>query len=217
MKDWDDLYKKRGEVHIKANAFIEKAAGILNEKKARRVLDLGCGTGRHTVLLASKGFDVYGVDISETGLDITRKKLKESGLNARIELGDMHSLRFDDGFFDAVISTYVITHSMKNGIEGILGEIARVLKREGLLVLAVLSDRDGWYGKGKKLEENTYLPTFFPDEADIPHHFFTEKELRRDLAKFKILELHHLTSWSRFRKVKWGAIEVICQKDGAVV
>jgi len=53
-----------------------------------RVLDVGCGTGEHTLLAASRGLDVLGIDSSGRALEIARRKAKARGLNAHFELGD---------------------------------------------------------------------------------------------------------------------------------
>lgn len=52
------------------------------------VLDVGCGTGEHTLLLASLGLSVLGVDVAETALAIARRKSAERGIAAEFELAD---------------------------------------------------------------------------------------------------------------------------------
>jgi SAM-dependent methyltransferase len=64
-----------------------------------RVLDVGCGPGRHALALARRGLDVVGVDISQTFIDLARA----NDTTARFERGDARALTFD-GEFDAVIS-----------------------------------------------------------------------------------------------------------------
>jgi ubiquinone/menaquinone biosynthesis C-methylase UbiE len=187
---------------------------MLVEKGAKRVLDLGCGTGRHTVYLASKGFDVYGTDISENALAITGKKLDERGLSARLSKGDMSSLGFEDGFFDAVVSTYVIHHARLSVVRKVISEVRRVLKPGGVFSLITLSDEDGWYGRGEEVEPKTFVRNGDPTEGDVPHHYFSESELRKELKSFEIIEFFHTHSYSTRRKVKLAQFEVVCVKKG---
>jgi len=212
LKDWNKLYKERGVIQSDVVPLVKKAAGIFKEKNFSKILDLGCGTGRHIVFLAAEGFDVYGVDISESGLEITKKRLEELGKEPKLKVNDMASLDFEDNFFDAIISIYVINHAKIEKFRKIISEVKRILKKGGLFVFIVLSDKDGWFGKGEEIEKNTFLPTMFPDEADVSHHYFSEKELRNELKDFKILEFKHDTGWSKRRKINIASFEVICRK-----
>ncbi|MBN2331106.1 MAG: class I SAM-dependent methyltransferase [Candidatus Aenigmarchaeota archaeon] len=214
MRDWDSAYKRKGEIQSDVLALVEETASKLLEEGGKRVLDLGCGTGRHIIFLASEGFDVYGTDISNNALSITKKKLEERGLDAKLSKGDMSTLGFEKGFFDAVISTYVIHHAKLEVIRKVISEVARVLKAGGLFSFIVLSDEDGWFGRGKEIEPKTFVNNGDPTEGDIPHHYFSESELREELKSFEILELFHTHSYSTRRKVKLAQFEVICIKKG---
>ena len=67
---------------------------------AHRILDVGCGPGRHAHAFAARGFEVHGVDISETFVDLARK---DAPAGATFEVGDARHLPFD-GEFDIAIS-----------------------------------------------------------------------------------------------------------------
>lgn len=53
-----------------------------------RVLDVGCGTGEHTILLAAANYDVLGVDGAPTAVEQARRNAKAQGVNARFEVAD---------------------------------------------------------------------------------------------------------------------------------
>ena len=76
MGDWESIFKKQGRVFLKPQEDMRKVIRLLKKQGVKRVLDLGCGTGRHTIMLAKAGFDVYGTDVSKEGLKLTRKWLK---------------------------------------------------------------------------------------------------------------------------------------------
>lgn len=75
---------------------------LMNLPRGARVLDMGCGTGRHAIGLAAAGFDVTGVDISKGMLDEARRKAEEAGV-------DIDWVQYDarkwqgSGDFDAVL------------------------------------------------------------------------------------------------------------------
>ena len=83
IKDtWVDWYQDR-----LVDENVVAIAELLKSKRASRVLDFGCGTGRHTVYLAKTGFNVYGFDWSENAVAVATKELSRQGLNASVVVG----------------------------------------------------------------------------------------------------------------------------------
>jgi SAM-dependent methyltransferase len=72
---------------------------------AGRVLDVGCGTGEHTLLAAVRGADALGVDISSLAIELARAKAKERGIAARFEVHDALELAQLGGTFDVVLDS----------------------------------------------------------------------------------------------------------------
>lgn len=105
-----------------------------------RVLDLGCGGGVYSGYLASR-FDVIGVDISSGQVDLARKLVA----GAAFLLGDMSSLAFRPGTFDAIIAVYSIIHVPREEHEPLFRSLYDLLQPGGRL-LAVLG-RDDWVGR----------------------------------------------------------------------
>jgi len=68
----------------------------------QRVLDVGCGPGRHALALARRGFDVVGVDLSPDFLTLAGDAAAAEGLGARFEVGDVRELAYES-VFDAAI------------------------------------------------------------------------------------------------------------------
>ncbi|MGC8662497.1 MAG: class I SAM-dependent methyltransferase [Candidatus Micrarchaeia archaeon] len=82
---------------------------LFKRHKIIKVLDLGCGAGRHTYLLAKAGFKVYRFDISSKALQINRKILKKYKIHAKLRLWDMlKPWPYKRGFFDAVFASRVM-------------------------------------------------------------------------------------------------------------
>jgi SAM-dependent methyltransferase len=111
-------------------------------KNPKSILELGCGTGKHAMLLAEKGYAVAGVDQSEEMLAQARERLK-SLLNNKIELklGDVRNVRLNKQF-DAVISLFhVMSYHITNADLCGAFETAKVhLKPGGIFIF------DCWYG-----------------------------------------------------------------------
>jgi len=79
--------------------FIERE---LDGDTSRRILDVGCGTGRHAIELARRGYRVTGVDLSEAQLQRARGKAAEAGVDVDFRRHDARDLPFD-GEFDTAI------------------------------------------------------------------------------------------------------------------
>ena len=99
------------------------AVGPVEDK---RVLEIACGTGRFTVMLAERGADIVGLDISEAMLSQGREKARNANVADRIEFmrGDAGRLPFPDDHFDAVIA--VRFFHLADTPAAFLTELARV-------------------------------------------------------------------------------------------
>lgn len=75
--------------------FIEQE---INFDKTKKILDIGCGTGRHAVELAKRGYKVTGVDLSESQLRRADEKAKEAGAVVRFIQGDAREIYFKHEF-----------------------------------------------------------------------------------------------------------------------
>jgi len=93
-----------------------------------RILDIGCGSGRHLLPLVSRGFDLIGMDISSIALERVRQCL-ENDQSARLIQGEASNLSdIEDSSIDLVLALGVIHHNRWQGIQESIAEIARVLK-----------------------------------------------------------------------------------------
>jgi len=82
---------------------INRALNMLRPAEGARVLDLACGSGRHSLELRRRGFEVVGADISPELLEIARRDAEEQGLEAEFVEADLRELDLD-AEFDVVLS-----------------------------------------------------------------------------------------------------------------
>jgi ubiquinone/menaquinone biosynthesis C-methylase UbiE len=101
--------------------------------KKAKILDLGCGPGRDTAIFAQKGFEVMGVDLSEKMIELARTRVK----NATFKVMDATKLEFGAETFDCVWANAIFLHIPKSEIKQALTETFRVLKKGGILYVAV--------------------------------------------------------------------------------
>lgn len=82
---------------------IKRALTMLRPQGGERILDLGCGTGRHSLELVRHGFSVVGVEISAELVEIANRDAAEQGLEAEFVQADLRELDYD-GEFDIVLN-----------------------------------------------------------------------------------------------------------------
>ncbi|MFQ6100570.1 MAG: class I SAM-dependent methyltransferase [Anaerolineae bacterium] len=168
----------------------------LREAGGHRVLDLGCGIGRHTVALARLGFTVTATDISPSGLATCTAGLARDELSARRVCHEMETLSFSGFTFDGLLAYNVIYHATVAGMRRILAEMHRVLRPSGHLYVTVNvrdENRIAAYradveaGKCREIEPFTFVYLRdAPGDKYLPHHYCDEPELCLLLADFVV-------------------------------
>lgn len=121
--------------------FLEEVFGRFAEAPVRGILDLGCGTGGHAVILADRGYDVTGVDRSEVMLAAAREKVGDRTI--RLHQADVREVRLGRKF-DAVISMFAVMSYMTTNedLEAVFRTAREHLNPGGLFVF------DAWFGPG---------------------------------------------------------------------
>ncbi|MGH4024221.1 MAG: class I SAM-dependent methyltransferase [Pseudonocardiaceae bacterium] len=107
-------------------------------RDGHRVLDVGCGTGN---LLRSTGkryrnVDLVGLDPDPKALTRAERKARRAGLAVRLDRGFAQDLPYPDDSFDRVFSSLMLHHLDSTSKDALLAEVRRVLRPDGLLVLA---------------------------------------------------------------------------------
>lgn len=106
-----------------------------NAQPGAKVLDAGCGIGVLSRFYARTGFDVYGIDISSTAVEMTRRSFEAYGLKGNIQIGSVESIPYPDNYFDYIVSNGVIHHTPDT--EKAVSEFQRVLKPGGLASVCI--------------------------------------------------------------------------------
>lgn len=130
LKDYVDKFQK------------QEIVSLLPNYKCK-VLDVGCGYGRiaEAVVMANRNAYVYGIDISETFVDLFNRKFKGK---AQATSGDVRYLPFENESFDLVFSVASLLYlESEDGQKRAIHEIFRVLKRDGIVVI-IEPHKSGW-------------------------------------------------------------------------
>lgn len=107
---------------------------MINNVEGKKVLDLGCGTGRYSIKFAKEGAEVTGIDLSEDMLGIAREKVTNK-MKINFLKGDMsRKIDLPDKSFDLIISSLAMSHLEE--IDGFIENIGRLLNNDGISIIS---------------------------------------------------------------------------------
>lgn len=168
--EWDNSYQNRDnfvfypheEVIRFVSKFIRKRTGldefkdVSHKAEEARVLDLGCGIGRHVIYCNEMGLDAYGIDLSGTAVQVaiewaTRKGVSEP--SRKIQQGDIRQLPWDDGYFDYAVSHGVLDSMPFEIARAACKELARKMAIGGLFYCDLISGDDSKHSREYNGEE----------------------------------------------------------------
>ncbi|RMF84304.1 MAG: class I SAM-dependent methyltransferase [Nitrospinota bacterium] len=175
---WQELWKSaavREQWSTPDRAVIALAARLQHEQK-RRVYDLGCGPGRHTLYLARQGFEVYASDHAPVALTYCRQRLAQEGLVATLTEHDMGVIPYPDRFFHAVIAFNVIYHGLYARMQQVVATVQKKLTAGGYFLFTLLSTRHSHFGQGIPVEPHTFIDPE-AEEKSTPHHYSDQEEV----------------------------------------
>ncbi|HEU4684003.1 MAG TPA: class I SAM-dependent methyltransferase [Nitrospira sp.] len=163
------------------------------QHKGHRVLDVGCGNGYVLSRYAKEGADVYGVDLTETGIRLCRQRFALSDLHGQFTVGSAEDLPYPDNAFDVVCSMGVLHHTPDTAKA--VAEVFRVLKPGGRLIVMF------YHRNSAKFRLNLFLRRLlqFRDLQQLVNEVdghgnpkgdvYSERELRNLLKRFENLSI----------------------------
>jgi len=110
MKKWYETLFENSAKNYDNERFVQGTIGecdfleqeIAHDKNLK-ILDVGCGTGRHAIELTKRGYTVTGIDLSESQIERAREKAREQHFDIPFFVGDARKLPFKDKFEVAIM------------------------------------------------------------------------------------------------------------------
>ncbi|MBK9030433.1 MAG: class I SAM-dependent methyltransferase [Myxococcales bacterium] len=144
------------------------------------VLDVGCGPGHVTGFLAAHGADARGLDLAPAMVAIARAQVPA----ARFEVGDLRALPDADATLGAVVAMYSLIHLPRAEVPAAIVELARALRPDGLLLLAVHAGT-----------ETLHPDALWDIPVDIDWNFLEPDALFAAVAAAGLVALEQLVRW----------------------
>jgi SAM-dependent methyltransferase len=169
-----------------------------HEKGKKTVLDIGCGRGRHALLLAEMGFDVTATDISPEGIAQLKKEAKKRKLDGKIKtlVCDMLDLPFKKNTFDGVLGFHSIFHTDHAGLKKVIKKITGMLKENGQLYITFNSKSNPSFRAASNTVIDDYTVIRHRGiEEGVPHTFVEHKDIIELLADYDIIKLQQISDY----------------------
>ena len=197
--NWEKSYENRDnfvyvpheEVVRFISTYIRKRIGlndfldIKKDYKNARILDLGCGIGRHIIYFNEMNLDAFGIDLSQNAINNVHQWAKVEGVDSlvgKVLQGDVRDLPWEKNFFDIGISVGVLDSMEFTIAREACAELARVVKKNGLVYIDLISGEDsnheiGYTGEEivNTIHENNTIQSYFDYEKieRLVDSFFT--------------------------------------------
>jgi SAM-dependent methyltransferase len=157
---------------------LEEAFRRHRTEPVRSVLDIGCGTGGHAIVLAERGYEVVGVDLSAPMLAIARTKAADAGQDIEFVDGDARSFDLRRSFDAATFFFAVLGYQRTNDdVRAALRTARRHLAADGVLFL------DIWNGPGVVADPpGTRTRVIETDAGPITRTVSSQLDVRRQIA-----------------------------------
>ena len=181
--DWNEQWKsdEGRNKWLVPEPEVQATARLLRETGASRAVDLGCGVGRHSLLLASLGFSVIALDGSDAGVAYAASEAGQHKIHFLIGL--MTDLPLGENSLDYLLAWNVIYHGNRTIVQRTLREIRRVLRPGGVFQGTMLSKGNRYYRQGREIAPDTFVlenpPGLPPEKGEVSHdkahpHFYCD-------------------------------------------
>ena len=148
MKQWYESFFENYAQKYDKECFVQGTLGEcdfieqeINRDKSLKIIDIGCGTGRHSIELVKRGYQITGIDLSESQLKRAREKAKEQGVEIDFQKHDARDLPFKSEFDLAIMlceGGFSLMETDEMNFE-ILKNATKVLNDKGKLIFTTLN------------------------------------------------------------------------------
>ena len=180
MPSWDELFGRGELIAAYPERPVQEFVSLLERRfrdRPLRIWDLCCGAGRHTTAMSRRGHAVFASDASANGIALLEEGLAKLGLTAQTAVADMTVCPWPGVRFHGVVVWDALHHNRLLGVRTSIGVAFERLVPGGWLLATLKSVQADSSGVGDEIEPGTFVQRTGA-EAGVPHHYFTETEIR---------------------------------------
>jgi len=204
---WEESFKDKKEMwgFEPADSAIATVE-LFKNKGFNKILIPGFGYGRNAKLFIDQGFDVTGIEISETATDLAKKHY---GDDLKIHYGSVNNMPFDQDFYDGIYCYALIHLLSKLEREKLINDCYNQLNTNGYMVFISISKLDARYGNGEEISKDLFktghgVNLFFYDSDSVINEFGDFGLIKSDEISEPLMNVENKPS-QKF-------IQIICRK-----
>ncbi len=178
-EEWGNVWKGMKPIDFGREPYMWRFYEMLlgdYDFRGKRVIEMGCGTGINTILMAKRGARVTFMDFTRDSLDIVRRNMEREGVDGELVLGDILDSDFRDEF-DIVHSEGVIEHFTGPARQRVVDMHAKAARRGGRVLIIVPHIGSLMYRLGKFAAEKSR--TWIHGRE----HPYTRNELKKRMGR----------------------------------
>jgi SAM-dependent methyltransferase len=182
---WEEMFQKIGMMWQFEPADSSYFTLNLFEKNGlQKILIPGAGYGRNARLFVESGFEVTGIEISETAIQLAR----ENGLDFPVHHGSVNQMPFDEAVYDGIYC-YALVHLLnQKERRQFLNNCYRQLRSGGMMVFVAVSKANPkLYGNGKLISKER-----FKIQNGLRVFFYDENSVMKEFGKFGLVEFQEI-------------------------
>lgn len=157
--------------------------------RSGKILDIGIGEGRNAFFFAKQGYEVEGIDISETAINRCLQLAEKYNLPIDTKVGDIREYEVKKDNYSLIILSNVLNFFSVEDIVTIISKLKTGLKENGLIYINVFDNEEPSILKAKEICKQVAEFTYYDEKNKMYHHYFTQNELEDLLADYETISL----------------------------
>jgi SAM-dependent methyltransferase len=204
---WEALFKSEGALwKFEPSDSALETLRMFQSLGIRKILIPGFGYGRNALHFLQNGFDLTGIEISESAIRLAR----EAGITCPVHLGSVTEMPFDQEVFDGIYC-YALIHLLNQHARKVfLTNCFRQLVPGGWMIFVVASKKLSSYGTGKYLSRDRYQI-----KTGLPVYFYDDESCQREFEQFGLVSIRDILEPVKFMgdQEPLPMKYIVCRKD----
>lgn len=204
---WEESFKDKQEMWGQEPAdSAVTTAGMFQRRGLKKILIPGFGYGRNAGPFIHHGMEVTGIEISETAIELARKRV---GDNIKVYHGSVSSMPFDRISYDGIFC-YALLHLLnEEDRKKLILDCYNQLNSGGYMVFVTISKKDKRYGQGIETSKDT-----FETRHGVTLFFYDTESVKEDFGDYGLMETTEIIEPAKAQgeKPTQQFLYIICKK-----